>query len=131
MQEYTYAKNPTAPRQTFICPNCGTEVIRRLSDVKNMNLVFCDNNCRARYSEKLLIAQKNLNIDNKTMKKELIDMGKIIKWSVLDMANKFGRFEDLDELEQIARITIWKNYKEAHNGQGKPESYYISCIKKA
>ena len=41
------------------------------------------------------------------------------------------RFDDLEELEQIAKISVWTNYKKAHNGEGKPESYYISCIKNA
>ena len=129
--DYTYAKNPTAPRKTFICPNCGKSVTRRLSHVKNENLVFCDNKCRAAYNQKLTLIKNGLEFDNNIISKELTDMHTIIKWTVLHMAKKFGAFNDLEELEQIARICVWKNYKKAHSGEGKPESFYISCIKNA
>lgn len=131
MAEYTYAKNPTAPRRVFTCPNCGEDVVRRLSEVKNENLVFCNNKCRAEYNQKLALIKNGLEFDNDIISQELADMNKIIKWTVHYMANKFGRYDDLEELEQIARITVWKNYKKAHNGEGKPESFYISCIKNA
>lgn len=131
MADYTYAKNPTALRKTFTCPNCGEKVVRRLSNVKNENLVFCNNKCRAEYNQRLTLIKNGLEFDNNIIGKELVDMHTIIKWTTLFMANKFGRFNDLEDLEQIARITIWKNYKKAHNGEAKPESYYISCIKNA
>ena len=128
---YTYAKNPTAPRKTFVCHNCGEPVVRRLSHVKNEKLVFCSNACRAEYNQRLTLIKNGLEFDNNIISKELTDMNTIIKWTVHYMANKFGRYDDLEELEQIARITIWKQYKRAHNEKGRPESYYISCIKNA
>ena len=47
------------------------------------------------------------------------------------MARLYPFLTDLDELEQIARITVWKQYKKAHDGKGKPENFYITCIKRA
>lgn len=131
MKEYNFAKNPTALRGMFICPNCGKEVVRRLSKVKNKNLVFCDNKCRAKYQQRITLIQNGLELDNKIISKELKEMNRVIKFSVNQMAKFYPFLTDLDELEQIARITVWKQYKKAHDGKGKPENFYITCIKRA
>lgn len=131
LKEYNFAKKPTALRGTFICPNCGAEIVRRLSKVKNKELVFCDNKCRAKYKQRLTLIQNGLELDNNVISKELNDMNKIIKYSVHQMAKVYPFLNDLDELEQIARITVWMQYKKAHDGKGKPENFYITCIKRA
>lgn len=131
MKQYNYADKPKAMRETFICPNCGAEVIRRLSKVKNRDLVFCDNECRAEYQQKLARLQKGLMNNDVVMRNELKKMNWVISYAVRYMQRMIPSLTDTSELEQIARITIWENYNAAHNGKGKPENYYISAIKHA
>lgn len=120
-----------APMETFICPNCGAEVVRKLSKVINRDLVFCDNACRGEYQKKLTRVRNGLMNDNDVITDELQKMHRIIMFCVRYMQRMIPSLTDTSELEQIARIAIWENYNKAHNGKAKPANFYISCIKHA
>lgn len=127
--EYDIAVNPKAPRGKFICPYCGETVIRRLSKVKNPDLVFCNNDCRAKWQEREKM-KKELAMTNDEFLEEVKFCRKIIAYCYKGFLRKFNNVE-WDEMKQIALITIWKNHTQANNGKGDKGNFYIEAINKS
>ena len=123
VKEYSNAK--TAPVGNFICPNCQNTVVRKLSKVKNPDKVFCDNICRAKYTERLRI---EFNVDENDFKSEVDAMNGLIKLSY----KNFGCYNAglmFDEYKQLCMISIFKNYKRANNGEGSKLSFYYKVFR--
>lgn len=111
------------------CCYCGKEFERKVSKIKNINLTFCDNSCRARYAESHSIEAQGL--PEELMADELAFCEKIIPSCAMDVIQRFklqGRVT-FEELEQEARIAIWKHGRTANNGRGAKGSFYYSAIK--
>lgn len=125
---YDIAKKKTAPRSFFICPYCGKTIERRLSKVKNPSLVFCDNECRAKYVERETL-RKKLAVPDNVIKKEIERFSPLIR-KMYDELCFHKNEQAFDDFFQMARITIWKAYHEANNDKGSVLSYYASAIRR-
>lgn len=124
---YDIAKNKIAPRGLFVCPCCGKTIERRLSKVKNPSLVFCDNECRAKYVERETL-RKKFSVPNNVIEREINCYSPLIRKMYAELC--FNKNQDsFESFFQMARIAIWKAFNEAHNQKGSALSYYASAIR--
>ena len=124
---YDVAKKKTAQRGFFVCPFCGNTVERRLSKVKNPSLVFCDNECRAKYVERETLRNK-LAVPEDEIRSEIKKYSPLIKSLYAEIC--FRKSEQaFDDFFQMSRIAIWKAYHKANNEKGSALSYYATAIR--
>lgn len=120
-----------AQQGSFVCKNCGEKIVRKLSAIKNPSLVFCNNACRAQFAEKQSLVRQCGG--KQLFERDCIFCNKIIKSCfclVVKRLNVAGRVT-LQELEQEAKVAIWKYCGTANNGAGDKGSFYYSVIKRA
>ena len=129
ISEYDICTTPKSPRSIFTCPYCGEQVMRRLSKVKNPNLVFCNNDCRGKWQEREKL-RKELAISEDEFREEVNFCRRIITFCYKRFLSKFDIVE-WDEMKQLALITIWKNHTKANNGKGNKGNYYIEAISRS
>jgi hypothetical protein len=116
----------TTPLTWFNCTYCGKYQSRRTSKIKNPNLIFCDNNCRAKYVSKKV---NNFYFTNKDLQPYLFEFSNEINQIAVYVAKKSNVPDILEDLKKEAPYCIWKCL---HNTKYKKikKSYFCKYYKK-
>ena len=93
------------PITWFNCAYCGKYQSRRTSKISNPNLIFCDNNCRAKYVSK---KANSYCFTNKDIQPYLFEFSNEINKIAAFVAKNFKVPDILEDLKREAPFCIWK-----------------------
>lgn len=108
-------------------------VKRRLSKVKNPERVFCNNQCRARFTEREKLKQYMLTDTDFLTEINDKELQRVASISIHRAFRKYSdaRKYSFSDLWQEICIAVWKYGKRANNGKGEKYGFYRSTFDKA
>ena len=125
---------PYGPTGRFYCSFCGKLVVRRLSKVKNPDLVFCNNACRGHYTEREHLKAAMLSEQEFLAEYQRPEIHRCASFVVARTRQKYpsARRYSYEEFWQEMLIALWKFGKRAHDTtKGDKWNFYITIFKTA
>lgn len=104
-QYKVYKAKSTTPLTWFNCAYCGKYQSRRTSKIKNPNLIFCDNTCRAKYVSK---KANSFHFSNEDIQPYLFEFKEEINMIASYVAKEYKILDILDILKREAPFCIFK-----------------------
>lgn len=90
----------------YRCAYCGRLQSRRASKVKNRNLIFCDNTCRARYSQKKSFDK--IKITSEEIKQTYGKYHQKIVNAVMTVCNRYNRPDLAEDFKSECFYGLWR-----------------------
>ena len=100
-----YNTKSTTPVTWFNCAYCGKYQSRRTSKIKNPDLIFCDNTCRAKYVSK---KANSFYFTNKDIQPYLFEFSNEINLIAAFVAQRSKVPDIIEDLKKEAPYCIWK-----------------------
>lgn len=117
---------PTTSITWFNCSYCGKYQYRKTSKIKNPNLIFCDNNCRAKYVSK---KANSYYLTNKDVQPYLFEFLNEINQISAFVAKNSKVPDILEDLKKEAPYCIWRCLQNSKTEKIK-KTYFCKAYKK-
>lgn len=117
---------PTTSITWFNCSYCGKYQYRKTSKITNPNLIFCDNNCRAKYVSK---KANSYYLTNKDVRPYLFEFLNEINQISAFVAKNSKVPDILEDLKKEAPYCIWRCLQNSKTEKIK-KPYFCKAYKK-